>query len=155
MAIILLLAIAGLVLIFLEFFLPGAVLAVLGTIALLISFGMFFAHYSAIYGVVYMLVILLCVAATCKCALWRVKSSRKKGNFFHGEDQEGYLASSFDQTLVGKDGIVSTELKPAGHILVDGHLYQALSETGFIVKGAAVQIIGGKGSHLIVRQRHT
>jgi len=155
MAIILLLAFAGIVLIFLEFFLPGAVLAVLGTLTLLISMGMCFAQYSALYGIIYLLAILLAVLVTCKVALWRIKGSRTNGNFYHGEDQEGYLASSFDQTLIGKDGVVSTELKPAGHILIDGKLYQALSETGFISKGTPVQIMGGKGSHLIVRQRKT
>jgi membrane-bound serine protease (ClpP class) len=80
-----------------------------------------------------------------------VKRSQGKGNFYHGEDQEGFLASAFDPELIGKEGTVSTELKPAGHILVDGHVYQALSETGFISKGSAVKIVGGKGSHLIVR----
>jgi membrane-bound ClpP family serine protease len=153
MAIILLLGIAGIALIFLEFFLPGAVLAVLGTLTLLVSLGMFFAQYPAFYGIIYMVAILLAVAITCKFALWRIKRSSNKGNFYHGEDQEGYMASSFDHALVGQDGTVSTELKPAGHIIVEGKLYQALSETGFISKGATVQIIGGKGSHLIVRQR--
>ncbi|MBS0604330.1 MAG: serine protease [Verrucomicrobia bacterium] len=153
MAIILLLGIAGIVLIFLEFFLPGAVLAVIGTLTLLISLGLFFAQYPAFWGIVYMLAMLLAVFIICKFALWRVKRSQGKGNFYHGEDQSGYQASSYDQNLIGKDGIVATELKPAGHILVDGKLYQALSETGFISKDVSVQIVGGKGSHLIVRQR--
>lgn len=151
MATILLLAFAGIVLIFLEFFLPGAVMAVLGTLSLLVSIGLFFVQYPAFWGIVFMLSVLIAVYITCKLALWRVKRSQGKGNFYHAEDQEGYLASTFDLQLVGKEGIVSTELKPAGHILVDGQLYQALSETGFISKGCPVKIVGGKGSHLIVR----
>ena len=151
MAIIILLAIVGMILIFLEFFLPGAVLAVIGTLALLVSLGMFFAKYPAFWGVLYLFSMLLVLFLTCKLAIWRIKSSKGKGSFYHSEDQEGYLASSFDLSLIGREGVVSTELKPAGHILIDGQLYQALSETGFIEKGNSVKVVGGKGSHLIVR----
>lgn len=151
MAIIFLLAIVGMILIFLEFFLPGAVLAVIGALALLVSLGLFFAKYPAFLGVLYLFSLLLVLFFTCKLAIWRIKSSRCKGNFYHSEDQEGYLASSFDISLIGKEGVVSTELKPAGHILIGGQLYQALSETGFIEKGNSVKVVGGKGSHLIVR----
>lgn len=155
MAIILLLSLVGLLLIFLEFFLPGAVLAVLGTLALLTSLGLFFAYYPAFWGILYMLAILLAVFVTCKLGLWRIKRSQGKGNFYHAEDQEGYVASSFDSNLINKEGTVFTELKPSGHILVDGQSYQALSETGFIAKGAPIKVVGGKGSYLIVRSHET
>ena len=151
MSIILLLAVAGFTLIFLEFFLPGAVLAILGSLSLLASSALFFIDYPGLWGILYLFCLLLCVFAVCKLALWKLKGSAGKGDFYHGEDQEGYSASSFDPKLIGKEGIVSTELKPAGHITVEGELYQALSETGFISKGATVKIVGGKGSHLIVR----
>ncbi len=153
MAIIFLLAVAGIVLIFLEFFLPGAVLAVIGTIALLISLGLSFAQYPALWGIFYLLILLLAVFMNCKFALWCMKRSKGNAHFYHAETQEGYAASSFDQSLIGKEAIVSTELKPAGHISVEGKSYQALSESGFISKGVNVQILGGKGSHLIVKER--
>ncbi len=151
MAIILLLFIAGLILIFLEFFLPGAVLAIIGITSLLASSVLSFMNYPPLWGILYLFLILLFVFCTCKLALWKIKRSKSQGDFYHGQDQEGYAASSFDLTLIGKEGIVSTELKPAGHIVVDGQLYQALSETGFLSKGTVVKIVGGRGSHLIVR----
>jgi membrane-bound ClpP family serine protease len=153
MSIILLLALTGIILIFLEFFLPGAVLAVIGTLALLISLGLCFAHYSVLWGLAYLVLLSVVLFLTCRFALWYLKKSQGKSHFYHGEDQEGYTASSFDQSLIGKEGIVSTELKPAGHILVEGKRYQALSESGFISKGITVLILGGKGSHLIVKER--
>ncbi len=153
MTLVFLLATIGLSLIFLEFFLPGAILAVIGTLAILISLGMFFVQNPILWGLVYLLSLLAAVYLTCKLALWRLKSVRSKGNFYHGEDQEGYTASSFDQELIGKEGTVATELKPAGHILVEGKQCQALSESGFISKGIAVEIVSGKGSHLIVKEK--
>jgi len=152
MAIIFLLGLVGLILIFLEFFLPGAVLAVIGTLTLLVSLGLFFAQYPVLWGLIYMFALLPIVFLTCKLALWQIQRSKEKGHFYHGYDQAGYVASSFDQSLIGKEGVVSTELKPAGHITVNEQLYHALSETGFIGKGNTVRIVGGKGSHLIVRE---
>ena len=73
MSIIVLLSIAGIVLIFLEFFLPGAVLAVIGTIAILVSLGLFFTQYPAFWGILYLFVLLFAVFLTCKLAIWQVK----------------------------------------------------------------------------------
>jgi membrane-bound serine protease (ClpP class) len=69
------------------------------------------------------------------------------------DDQEGYVGVTFDEKLIGKTAIVQTELKPAGHILVDGKQVQALSETGFVSKGVEVLIVGGRGAHLLVREK--
>ncbi len=80
MAILLLLAFAGITLIFLEFFLPGAVLAVMGTLSLLVSLGLCFTKYPALWGIIYLLLILIAVFATCKVAVWAVKRSKAKGN---------------------------------------------------------------------------
>ncbi len=68
------------------------------------------------------------------------------------KDQEGYVASSFEAQMIGKTGTVMTELKPAGHILVEGQPYQALSEAGFLSKGDPIEVIGGRGAYLIVRK---
>jgi len=45
-----------------------------------------------------------------------------------------------------------TDLKPGGYILVEGKQHQALSNTGYIVKGKEVKIIGGQEESLIVKQ---
>ena len=138
MPIIVLLFLAGLVLVFLEFFLPGAILAVIGVVLLLTSAALFFATYPVLWGLLYLFVMLLVVFGVCRLAIWKMKRSQVKGDFYHGQDQEGYSASSFDSSLVGKEGVVATELKPAGHILVEGQLYQAVSEKGFLSKGASI-----------------
>jgi membrane-bound ClpP family serine protease len=151
MSIILLLLAVGLILVFLEFFLPGAVFATLGTISLLASAVLFFMDYSFQWGLLYCLGVMLLIFAICKCAIERLKRSKIKGDFYSGQDQEGYSASFFDSSLIGKEGIVSTELKPAGHIVIEGQMYQARSERGFISKGSIVKIVGGQGSYLIVR----
>ncbi len=148
---IILLAIVGFALIYTEFFLPGGILAVIGGISLLASIILCFMHVSVLWGILYILFLILAVILICNLALWKMRRSKIKDRFYLENDQEGFLAASFDQTLIGKTGIVFTELKPAGHILIEGIQYQALSEVGFLSKGETVEVIGGQGSHLIVR----
>ncbi|MBS0653976.1 MAG: NfeD family protein [Verrucomicrobia bacterium] len=148
---IILLALLGLALIYTEFFLPGGILAVIGSISLLASIILCFMHASTLWGSLYILFLILAVIGICKLALWKMRRSKIKDRFYLEKDQEGFLAASFDQTLIGKTGTVFTELKPAGHILIEGTQYQALSEAGFLSKGETVEVVGGQGSHLIVR----
>lgn len=148
---IVLLALLGLALIYMEFFLPGGILAVIGSISLLASIILCFIHTSAFWAILYILFLILAVIFICNFALWKMRKSKIKDRFYLEKDQEGFLAASFDQRLIGKAGTVFTELKPAGHILIEGIQYQALSAAGFLSKGETVEVIGGQGSHLIVR----
>lgn len=148
---IILFAILGLALIYTEFFLPGGILAVIGSISLLTSIILCFMNTSTLWGSLYILFLILAVISTCKFALWKMRKSKTKDRFYLEKDQEGFLAASFDREMIGKKGTVFTELKPAGHILIEGTQYQALSEGGFLSKGEAVEVVGGQGSHLIVR----
>ncbi len=149
MLIAIVLALVGLALIYIEFFLPGGILALFGALALIASVAFFgYQQESFLTTALYFFGILAAVAVVCKVALWRVKASQ---NIYLKDDQEGFVACSFDPDLVGKEGTVLSDLKPSGHISVGGKLWQALSETGYIAKGAQVVVIGGAGSHLKVK----
>jgi membrane-bound serine protease (ClpP class) len=148
---IILLAILGLFLIYLEFFLPGGIFAVIGGITILVSAILCLMRVPVLWGVFYFIALILAIVLTCRFALWRIRRSKTKDRFYLEKDQEGFTAASFNQTLIGKIGSVLTELKPAGHILVDGSQYQALSEGKFLSKGEIIEVIGGRGSYLIVR----
>lgn len=153
MVLVVLLSLVGLILIFLEFFLPGAVLAILGSLTLVLSLALCFSRFPAIYGAFYLFFVLLGLLLVCKIALWRVRASAKKGDFYLSSDQEGYLASTFDKELIGKEGVAATDLKPAGHIVIANVQYAAVSESGYISRGSPVEVVGGKGSHLIAKEK--
>lgn len=55
---------------------------------------------------------------------------------------EGYLnvESSF-LALKGKTGITQTVLRPAGKVLIDGEVYDAMSQGGFIDRGEQVTVV--------------
>lgn len=144
------LLIVGLFLVFLEFFVPGGIVGAIGGVVLIVSI-VFFAlnSTSALWTIVYTLSIFVFLAFIVKYALWRIKHGKVKGIFLN-TIQEGYFASEFPKELIGKEGEALSDLKPSGHIQIEGKRYQALSKMGYIVKGTKVKVIGGQGAHVIV-----
>lgn len=58
------------------------------------------------------------------------------------DNQSGYIGVSMDaKELVGQQGVASTVLRLSGKVQVEGKIYDAVSEDGFIEKGTIVQII--------------
>lgn len=53
--------------------------------------------------------------------------------------------------LVGKLGTAKTMMLPGGPIVVEGHVYDALSEGTAIQAGQAVQVVEVRGTRLVVR----
>ena len=67
---------------------------------------------------------------------------------------EGYIGVETRQRdLVGKTGTAHTVLRPGGKVLVDGEIYDARSEIGFIDKGETVRVIQyGTGQLVVIKE---
>lgn len=143
----------GLSLVFLEFYLPGAVAASLGAILLLSSLFLTCKSSTPLFSLGYFIFILLSICLVIYIAL---KSIQAKRNALYLEaDQQGYVACSYEQNLIGEEGSALTDLKPSGHIEIAGKRYQALSEIGYVVKGSAILVVGGRGANLIIKKKET
>lgn len=68
----------------------------------------------------------------------------KRGIFKHAAllaDEEGFVSVPVEpKSLVGREGVAATVLRPSGRVLVDGEYYDAVSVKGFIEKGDAVTV---------------
>lgn len=147
----LVLLVIGLLMVYLEFFLPGAILGTIGGILLLASVVLFFQEsHSPLFAVLYLIAVLGSLAAVIKYALWKISQSKSKSGFYSRDAQVGYYASTFDPEMIGKEGIVITDLKPGGYILVEGKQVSAISESGYIGTGEKVRVLQGEGDSLIV-----
>ena len=58
-------------------------------------------------------------------------------------------------SLKGKEGIAHTVLRPSGKIEVNGELYDAVSQIGWIEKGSLVKVIKVAGSQAYVLKKET
>lgn len=145
--------IVGLALIALEFFLPGGLIALIGGSMVIGGVICFFAlDVALIYKIGFLFASVAAIMATCKLALWAIRS-RNKNSLYLDESQEGFVASSFEKTLVGLEAIAHSDLKPSGHIVVGEEHYQAVSEGEYLPKGTALTISGGRGAYLIVKEK--
>lgn len=146
-----LLLILGLALVFLEFYLPGAILGVLGAIFILSSYVVLISQgASALEIILFFIGSFIALYALVKFALWRIPRAPRSRSIYLKGDQEGYIASTYDESAIGKIGEVLTDLKPGGYILIDGKQHAAISLTGYLVKGTQVKVVSGEGESLLV-----
>jgi membrane-bound ClpP family serine protease len=144
--------ILGLLLIFLEFILPGIVMGVMGGLLVLASLIIFaLQSNSAIETLLYIVGTAICVGFIIKFALWRIPRAKSKYSIYLHRDQEGYQASEYDKSAIGKKGVVLSDLKPGGYILIEGKSHQAISLSGYITKGTEVIVVSGQEESLIVK----
>lgn len=70
------------------------------------------------------------------------------------DTKEGFL--SFDPELAklkGRSGAAFTDLRPAGKIVIDDEIYDAIAETGFIEKGKEITVVKFETGQLYVRKK--
>ena len=68
---------------------------------------------------------------------------------------EGYVGVPTEQiSIVGSEGIATTDLRPAGKIIIDGKHYDAVSQYGdFIEKGTSIIVTKYEATQLYVRKK--
>ena len=66
--------------------------------------------------------------------------------------KRGFVSAETKADLVGKEGTVLTELRPAGSVLIDGAPVDVVSEGTFIKKGERVKVISTNGARGVVRK---
>ncbi len=141
----------GLILVFIEFYVPGAVMGTIGVILIAASLIFFTLENDYPLAVaLYIIGIGIGLGFLIKFALWRIKHTRPSMSIYSDASQDGYQASSFDKTLIGKKGVVLSDLKPGGYIIVEDKQHQAISQSGYISKGSEVLVIDGQEESLIV-----
>jgi membrane-bound serine protease (ClpP class) len=145
------LAFLGFVLIYLEFFLPGAVLGVLGGFLLFVGLMLTFLYEdSLLFTWVYTSLVVLGVVVVIQAALWSIKRKKIFHELQHKEGGSGEMPS---EDLVGKEALVETDLKPFGYIVVGEKSFEAFSKSGYLEKGIQVEIVGREENHVIVRRK--
>lgn len=144
----------GLFFVFLEFYFPSGLLAILGAAILLISIIVFAIDTGSLVSTtLYIIAMIILLVLLIRYTLKKIPKTKQPYSIYLNKDQEGYRASSYDASAIGKTGVVVADLKPGGYILVDGNRLQAISETGYVANGEEVVVIGGREESLIVKRK--
>ncbi|MBS4170841.1 NfeD family protein [Neochlamydia sp. AcF95] len=143
----------GFILIFIEFYLPGALMGIIGGICILASFSMFARQTeSFLLFILYVMGSGVALAFLIKFVLWRIRTEKPQHSIYSADTQDGYRAVDYDASTIGKSAVVLTDLKPGGFIIVEGKQQPAISQEGYLAKGTKVLVISGNESNLIVRK---
>lgn len=69
------------------------------------------------------------------------------------DSTEGYtVADSREKALVGARGTATTILRPAGKVGIDGKTYDAIAQTSYVEKGAAIEVVDYENGSLVVKE---
>lgn len=141
----------GLLLVFIEFYVPGAIMGTIGLILIAASLVFFTIQNDYPLAIaLYIIGIGISLGFLIKFALWRIRTSKGASSIYSDDSQAGYQASFVDKTLIGKKGIVLSDLKPGGYILIDEQQHQAISQSGYIPKGSEILVIDAQEESLVV-----
>lgn len=148
------LLIAGIIMIILEFFLPGGILGLLGIAAVIGS--LFMAGYN-ITHMAFSISIAFIVAVAAAVFLYR-RIGMDKGIFRHiilkdqTSTEQGYVSRENRIELIGLEGESLTPLRPSGTGLFADERIDIVSDGNFIDKGKKIKIIKVEGMRVVVRE---
>jgi len=144
--------ILGIVLLAADVFVASFILAIGGGVSFLIGCISVYHHYGlmeALFSATGALVLLI---GTVYFELV-VLPKTKFGKGLVVESTSGINAApQATEAIIGKLGETLTTLAPSGYIQIDGQRYDAFSQSGHVVKGSQVRVVGVDNFRLIVTQ---
>lgn len=154
MTLVLILFLAGVLLLFTEFFVPGIVLGLTGGILVVTSIVIGWSRFPE-YGVFILTGEVLGVAIILGLGLYLLAKTRLGRGFVMQATQnpaEGYTAFAQDATLVGQSATVHTALRPAGSIMIGGRKIDAVSNGTLVDAGKTVRITRVEGNRVVCEE---
>jgi membrane-bound serine protease (ClpP class) len=151
--IILTLSAVGLLLIAIDFYLPGFVLGTCGIVLMIVATVICAMHHS------------LTVTLALACAeivagfvagwlsiTYFPKTKYGQKMMLDKTLKDAQASQNASSDLVGCEGIAQTVLRPSGTALINGKRLDVLAESAMIATGSAVRVVSVKGTRIIVRQ---
>lgn len=143
----------GLLLLVAELFLPGGLIGILGFAAILGSF--FLASENVIHmGISILIALIISIVAS----IFMIKVLGRKMSIFKKiilsdstNSEQGYVSNVNRVDLIDRQGVTLTQLRPAGKIMIEDEIIDAVSEGAFIQKDQKVKVIKVEGSRIVVR----
>ena len=105
-----------------------------------------------------LLTVILAALAAVGLVFWLTPKVNEWGAFKHltlattQDRSQGYIASVYSESLVGKIGTVHSRLRPSGKVELDGEIFDAYSRGDFLEKGQEIEVISTEGTSLRVKK---
>lgn len=66
---------------------------------------------------------------------------------------EGYTSNFYKETMVGKEGVAHTILRPSGRVVIEDEVYDAYTRGDYIEKGTEIVVTSSEGTSLKVKTK--
>jgi len=99
------------------------------------------------------LIVLMGLGTSVVLMVWLSSKIGSKGMFRKVAlvaDLEGAVSSPVLVSLIGKEGVAATVLRPSGKVEIEGEIYDGVSEQGFVEKGTAVKVMRFENAQVYV-----
>jgi membrane-bound serine protease (ClpP class) len=151
---VIILTMVGLVLIAVDFYIPGFVL---GSIGILMMLGATALCYN-VKGLVpasllFAVEVVLGGGAAYISIVYVPKTAMGKKMFLHHTQTGQRAQATVASDLPGKQGVAQTVLRPAGMAIIDGKRVDVLAESGMIEAGTPIEVVAVKENQIIVRKQ--
>lgn len=149
---IIILFLVGILFLVFEVIMPGAVLGILGAVAMLAGVGLSFSQFGLGGGAI----AVLGAGAVLGLALyvefvWIPKTRLGQRLFVHAKvDSTSQPPVADAGSIIGKSAEALTTLAPSGYVAIEGRRYEAFCQSGHVPKGARLQVAGIDNFRLIV-----
>lgn len=146
--------IIGVILVLVEFFIPGGIIGLLGFTAIVGS--LFLASGDPVNMTISLLI---AVTVSILVFILLVKVFGKQMKFFRKmiltdatKTEQGYVSNPNRVDLLGMEGKALTDLRPSGTALIKDERVDVVTEGSFISKGSSIMIVKVEGSRVVVRE---
>ena len=152
-AAIVLLTVTGLVLIAVDFYLPGFVLGSIGVVLMLIAVGIAYRAHGLNWAAGLLTVEAALGIGTGYAAIkFFPRTSAGKKMILSEMQTDVRVATRHADELIGREGVAHTFLRPAGTAVVDGKRLDVVAESGMIESGSPVRIVAVQENRIVVRK---
>lgn len=153
LSIILALAAMGAILIAVDFFLPGFVLATIGVLFMVVATVICGLNHSLTTTLaLFCAEILVAGLAGWLSIKYFPRTRVGQRMILHETLQAAHTSPGANTQLVGREGVAQTVLRPGGIGQIDGKRLDVVAESDMIERGSPIKVVAVEGSRILVRK---
>ena len=145
--------VTGLVLVAVDFYLPGFVLASVGALLMLGASALCASIYGLVPAVALFIVEVALGVAVAYAAIHYFPKTAVGRKMILAKTQTGERAQvAHNPDMVGRLGMAHSVLRPSGMAIIDGKRLDVVAESGMIERGSPIQVVAVQDNRLVVRK---